>query len=571
MVEHWARRVRRVGPRPSEPLPTAAPDTLAAQNAQFEQAVVEVVDGIRVAVGFGLANSILIEGDDGVIIVDTMESAAAAAPVKAAFNRISAKPVAAIIYTHNHADHIFGSATMAGDDEPEVIAHKSTRDHILRIVSVIRPAIFTRSMRQFGTYLGEGELLNAGIGPRLAYDSSTSPTLLWPTREVDDRLEVEIAGVRLELRHAPGETPDHLAIWLPERRVLLPGDNFYHAFPNLYAIRGTAYRDVMSWVQSLDLLRSYGAEVMIPSHTQPVLGADRIREQLTCYRDAIQFVHDQTVRGINRGANPDELAAEIRVPPALAQQPFLQELYGRVSWSVRAIYGGYMGWFDGDAAHLDPLPTGQRAQRMVELAGGPQELLEHARRAETRADHRWTLELAGHVLEHANDRPDQPGDEAAQLRARALRALAEGETSANGRNYYLTQAREAMGDMEPPRANAAVSARHLLESIPMASVMRAMAVHLNPSGCLDADFVVGLRFSDLDQDWTLHVRRGVAVTRPQRPERADTRVETSARVWKELLLGMRNPARTLAGRSVRVRGRKLDFIRYLRMFRPEES
>ena len=143
---------------------------LAAHSDEFKREIIKVTEGVYVAVGFGLANSILLEGNEGVIIVDAMESMEAAVPVKKAFSRITAKPVKAIIYTHNHPDHIFGAKVFADDDKPDVYSHDSTLYYINRVVNVIRPVIFRRSMRQFGTYLPPGALTNAGIGPRLLVD-----------------------------------------------------------------------------------------------------------------------------------------------------------------------------------------------------------------------------------------------------------------------------------------------------------------------------------------------------------------------------------------------------------------
>src|SRR5690606_12671130 len=151
---------------------------------------------------------------------------------------------------------------------------------------------------------------HAGIGPGLDYHPEQM-ALHRPTHTFEDALDLTIAGVDIRLIHAPGETPDQLVVWLPQQRVLIPADNVYQAFPNLYAIRGTAYRDVMQWVESIDIMRDLSPEYLVPCHTRPVYGAEAVMDVLTAYRDAIQFVHDQTVRGLNLGKTPDQLASEI--------------------------------------------------------------------------------------------------------------------------------------------------------------------------------------------------------------------------------------------------------------------
>jgi alkyl sulfatase BDS1-like metallo-beta-lactamase superfamily hydrolase len=536
---------------------------LAAHSEEFERGVVTVTDGVHVAIGYGLANAILIEGKDGVIIVDTMESAEAARPVKAAFDKISSKPVKAIIYTHNHADHVFGAGVMAGDDTPEVYSHASTLYYLDRVVNVIRPIVFKRAMRQFGTLLPEGGVINAGIGPQLINDASTTPALIRPNRTfAGEKTSLEAAGVRIDLIHAPGETPDQILVWLPDKKVLMPGDNYYKSFPNLYAIRGTAYRDVTEWVRSLDKMRDLRPEFLVPSHTRPITGAQKIFGVLTDYRDAIQYVHDQTVRAMNEGLTPDAIVERVKLPPHLAAKPYLQEYYGRVDWSVRAIFAGYLGWFGGNATDLMPLDREGRARRFSALAGGREALLERARAAAEGGDHAWALELSDHLLAL-----DPSGDEALGIRAAALRALGEMQISANGRSYYLTQALETEGALEIVPPDPATAPLDLLRGFPIGSFMRALPVNLDPGKSADTNVIVGFRFPDIGEQYTVHVRRGVAEVRPRFPDSPDIVVTADSMVWKEILAGRRNAAVAFARGAVEVEGGAIDLAAFLLLFR----
>jgi len=547
--------------------PVASPEDLAAQSSEFERGIVEVTDGVHVAIGFGLANSILIEGDDGVVIVDTMESIETGRAVREAFRAITPKPVRAIVFTHNHTDHVFGSPAFAdaGEPPPAVFAHETTEYYIDRIVNVIRPAIYQRSMRMFGNYLPEEMMLNAGIGPFLATGHGGGTLgLLRPTDTFSDRLAVEVAGVKMELVHAPGETHDQLFVWLPEQRVLLPGDNFYRAFPNLYTIRGTLYRDVLQWVASLDAMRALRPAHLVPSHTRPLEGEQAIQDALTDYRDAIQYVHDQTIRGINQGLTPDELANTVALPAHLARSPFLQPFYGTVEWSVRAIFDGYLGWFDGRAAHLAPLAPAEKAERLAALASEGRSLPEAARAALDAGDLRWAAELADSwvVLE--------PESRAARLTlAGALRGLGERHPSANGRHYYLTQALEAEGAVEVGPPDPGSFPEELIYSFPIAGILRSMTVQLDPIESADVDTVVGFRFPDVGEEYTMHVRRGVAEIQPIFPADPDVAVTVDSSVWKDLLTGRRNPALTLASSDVEIDGGTLDLVAFLRLFRAD--
>ncbi|MGB5193669.1 MAG: alkyl sulfatase dimerization domain-containing protein, partial [Polyangiales bacterium] len=365
---------REVGPHSLQESDPSVSAAIERMDEEFRREVYEVTDGVYQAVGYGIANSMMIEGDACVFIVDVMGAMETASNVHAAFTKITDKPIGALIYTHNHADHVMGGLAFVPDGKVDVYAHQTTNDYINRFASVLRPILRTRSSRMFGSYLSPGGpdgMENVGLGPFVeTLDPEMTLGLIRPNKTFSDVLRTEICGVKVELVHAPGETNDQLFVWLPDRGVLLPGDNIYKAFPNLYSIRGTQYRDVRAWVLSLDKMRALRPQYLVPSHTRAISGQDEIYETLTAYRDAIQFVHDQTIQGINRGLTPDELVELVKLPPHLAGHPYLQEYYGRVDWSVREIFEGNLGWFDGDAAGLEPVGPDERAAGMAELAGG---------------------------------------------------------------------------------------------------------------------------------------------------------------------------------------------------------
>ena len=351
-------------------------------------------------------------------------------------------------------------------------------------------------------------------------------------------------------------------MWLPEKRALLPGDNVYRAFPNLYTIRGTLYRDLMDWVRSIDAMRDRRPEHLVPSHTRPVSGAERIEEILTAYRDAIQYVHDQTIRGMNQGLTPDELVARVRLPPHLRDHPFLQEFYGTVEWSVRSVFTGYLGWFDGDAATLSPAAPEERARGYAELAGGLDGLLDAAEAALEKERFAWAAELASHGF-----RADPGSDRAARLKAAALRAMGQRSISPNGRNFYLTQAREIEGTAEVAESGVDDSVLEVVRSIPIRNFVSAMAIALDPEKSADLDLVVGFRFPDVGEAYTLHVRRSVAEFRPRFPEAPGLAFETASNVWRDVALGRRNLLAAVASGHLEIQGSKLEAARFLNLFR----
>jgi alkyl sulfatase BDS1-like metallo-beta-lactamase superfamily hydrolase len=550
---------------PAGPSDSDVEAALERMNEEFRRDVYEVTDGVYQAVGFGIANSIMIEGDDCVFIVDVMGAMETAAEVKAAFDEITDKPIGALIYTHNHADHVMGGLAFVPDGKVDVYAHETTNDYINRVANVLRPILRTRSSRMFGSYLrgpGPDEMENVGLGPFVeTLDPNMTLGLIRPNKTFAEELRTEICGVKVELVHAPGETNDQLFVWLPERGVLLPGDNIYKAFPNLYSIRGTLYRDVREWVRSLDEMRELRPWYLVPSHTRAISGQDEIYETLTAYRDAIQFVHDQTIQGINRGLTPDELVEAVTLPPHLAEHPYLQEYYGKVEWSVRGIFDGYLGWFDGDAATMQPVSPDERAARMASLAGGVEGLERAAGKALDDGRPAWAAELATYWIRVADS------GAARQAKADALRALAGRELNSNARNYYLTQALELEGDIEIVDETKPENALSFVSTVPIGRFIAAMPANLLYEKSADKEMVVGFKFPDVDEEYGIEIRRGVAEFKERLPDDPDVTIVVDSKVWRQIVLGLRSPVRAFASGAVKIEGSALDLVGFLRMFR----
>jgi alkyl sulfatase BDS1-like metallo-beta-lactamase superfamily hydrolase len=419
----------------------AGREKLRSHSQEFRPEVIKVTDGVYAAVGFSLGNSILIEGSDGLIVVDTLTSINDAQAVKAEFDKISRKPVRAIIYTHHHADHVSGATVFAGTDRPEVYAHASLITERAGNLANLGHAGRDGGNQFGGPLIPPSMHINDGVGPQLT-NAGGGVGYLAPTQTFSgDETTITVAGVRIQLVHAPAETSDATFVWLPDKKVLLPGDTFYHAFPNLYAIRGTRLRAVDTWIASLEKLIAMQAEHLVPSHTRPISGAAAVRTALTAYHDGIKSVLDQAIAGIKEGLRPDELVERVKLPADLAASPYLQEFYGTVSWSVRAIYTDYVGWFDGNATNLFPLSIRERAAAILDLAGGETPVLTKARAAFDQKNFQLAAELVDYVLAvHAQNR------DAITLKAQALIELGERQISANGRNFYLSSAQYLLRD-----------------------------------------------------------------------------------------------------------------------------
>ena len=514
---------------------------------------------IHFAIGFGIANSIMVEGKEGNIIIDASDSVFEAEKIYSLFSKKNSNPIKAIIYTHNHGDHTFGTAFYVNnqDERPQIIAHEDTDYYVQRIMGILNPIITERSNRMFGTLLSEEDLINVGIGPSL--NVAKSPTgYIRPDVIFNDNLELNIAGIKIELFHAPGETNDQLFVWLPDHKALLPGDNIYKTFPNLYTIRGTTHRDVIGWVNSIDHMKTFDAEFLFPSHTKPIIGKKEIKEILTIYRDAIQYIHDQTIRLMNEGLYPDQIAELIKLPEHIAKSPYLYEFYGTVRWSVKSIFNGYLGWFNGNPSELDPLSRKERAIRISKLAGGDQMLLEQLYSAVKKEDMQWALELSDHLITL-----DYFVDEVKDLRKKALIYEGSRSSNPNKRNYFLTSALELNEDFE---SNILIErTEELLEQISINTLFNVLSVRFNPeltneelTACFD--FSSGITKN-------IDIRNDVAVVSDIKKKECDLYIKTDEIEFKKILVGFESPVSSLASGKIEVIGGSTLFLKFLSMFR----
>jgi alkyl sulfatase BDS1-like metallo-beta-lactamase superfamily hydrolase len=310
----------------------------------------KVNDGIYLALGF--SNTFLVRTDDGNVVIDTSSPVSAKKHYEL-LRKVSSAPVRYVILTHDHTDHTGGLRYWIEPQTKLVVQQNYVEFHAYQ--ERLRSYLSRTGAAQFGLDVGT---LNAFARvPAKHFE---------PAVKFEDKYEFLLGGTKFELFHAPGETYDHLCVWVPKYKAAFVGDNYYESFPNIYTLRGTKPRWALDYVASLNKILSLQPEIVLPSHGEPVVGNEKIVERLTRYRDAILYVHDATVKGMNEGKDVFTLMREIKLPPELN----VGEAYGKVDWSVRGIYEGYVGWFDLNPASMyDQPPTAADAE-LVRMAGG---------------------------------------------------------------------------------------------------------------------------------------------------------------------------------------------------------
>ena len=537
------------------------PKDLIAHSKEFKKELITVTDGVHVAVGYALANSILIEGENTNIIIDTTGTEETAREVKALFDAINPNPVESIIYTHNHADHTYGATVFAEGSSPDIYAHSTTEIYLSRVIGILRPIISSRSNRMFGNALSKEQVENNGIGPFLEIGrDGRKPGLLYPTKTFTDQIEFEAAGHKIQLFHAPGETNDQLFVWLPEKKALFPGDNFYKTFPNLYTIRGTPYRDLVGWVNSIDMMRYLEPEYLVPSHTRPIVGKEKINTLLTTYRDAIQFVHDQTVRLMNLGLDPNEIAEQLVLPKHLGDSPYLKEFYGTPAWSAKNVFSGYLGWFDGNPSTLKPLPLKDEAEKMIQLSGDWDSLFKVAEDAFLTDDFQWSLQLTDYLL---RSRPDD--QKTKLLRQSALEGLGSQESNPNSRYYYLSSA--AQLDENYQENDILLPSLEVIQKYPIESMMETLKVNVIPEKSLNKNIQLLFTFTDSPKSFSLFLRRGVLEVQPFMITGSSVQIKSSENDLKAILSGIKSLPISLVNGSLKVEGSRADLLSFFSSLR----
>jgi alkyl sulfatase BDS1-like metallo-beta-lactamase superfamily hydrolase len=478
--------------------------TLVARHGLFE-----VTEGIYQVRGIDLSNTTFIEGQAGVVVIDpllTQETGAAAL----ALHR-GDRPVTGVIYTHSHVDHFGGVKGMITEDDVAsekvpVLAPAGFLEHAVAENVYAGTAMARRSGYMYGAALARGPQGQVGAG--LGQTTSTGlVTLIAPTLDITATGQEEtVDGVRMVFQLAPGtEAPAEMHFFFPDFKALCMAENATHNLHNLLTLRGAVVRDPHGWSNYLnEAIALFGgqAEVAFASHHWPTWGADNVVKFLSLQRDLYGYLHDQTLRMLNRGMVGAEIAEAIQLPPALENVWHTHGYYGSVSHNVKAIYQRYMGWFDGNPAHLWQHPPVEAATRYVEFMGGADAVVDKAQACYDAGDLRWVAEVLNHVVFA------EPGHAAARaLLADAYEQLGYGSENGTWRSFYLSGSTELRdGPFGTPLVSASPD---MVAQLNPAMLFDALAIQVDGPRAWDEHLSIDVQLTDTGETWRVELSNGV--------------------------------------------------------------
>ncbi len=552
-----------------------APDTVnpslwrqAQLNAEHH-GLYEVVDGIYQVRSFDIANMTLIRGDSGWIIIDPLTSSETSRAALALANQhLGARDIKAVIHTHSHADHFAGvlgviTPEQASSGEIAVIAPLDFVKEALSENVLAGNVMNRRATYMYGNLLKPSPtgFVTTGLGAALSMGSTG---FILPNDTVRETGETRtIDGVEMEFQMTMGsEAPAEMVFYFPQFKALCMSEITSHHLHNIYTPRGAQVRDAQAWAnqinQSIDLFGER-LEVQFASHHWPIWGREAAVKYLKKQRDLYQFIHDQTLRLANQGYTKEEIAEQIVLPASLGQEFYNRDYYGTVYHNAQAVYVKYLGFFDGNPAHLHPLPPAAVARRYIDFMGGADAVLAKARTCYAEGDYRWVAEVLNHLVmtdpEHTAGR---------SLLADTLEQLGYRAESAPWRNFYLCGALELREGLPPGSAFKASAG--MLATIPLANFYQLMAVRLNAARAEGLVLNINLAFTDATatllnvENSVLHAFEG------QQDAKADATLTLSVPDFKLLMSGQTQAATLIEQGKLKLDGDAAALVTFAGLF-----
>jgi alkyl sulfatase BDS1-like metallo-beta-lactamase superfamily hydrolase len=548
----------------------AAPDTVNPslwRHAQLNANIglYKVMDGVYQLRGFDIANITLIEGKTGWIVVDALTSRESATAAMAfAEQHLGKKPVTGLVMTHAHADHFGGALGVLSREDaaqrkvpivaPAGFMEEATSENVL-----VGTAMGRRSVYQFGRDLPRSAKGNVdtGLGKDVIYGSIGILTPTWLIYQANQTMQID--GVDFVFHNVPNaECPAELSFSIPSKKLYDGAENLSQTMHNLLPIRGAKVRDALRWATYMEqaLEQTREAEVYIASHHWPIWGNANIQQFITMHRDVYKYTHDQTVRLMNAGYTPAEIADKVQLPKSLADFMAVRGHYGDLRHNVKAVYQFYLGFFDGNPAHLNPLAPADVGKRYVELAGGPDKALAAAQQAFDKGDMRWAAELLNHVV-----MADAANKAAKELLAKTYEQMGYSAESATWRNAYLSGAQE-LRNGPPAKGMSKAGAIDLLLQTPMERFLEAMAASLDGPAAEGKNYRINITLSDQKESYALWIDNAVLHFKRGLHPQADATLTLTKPLFVKIIAGSAGIQDTLLSDDLKVSGSKVDLVRF---------
>lgn len=556
-----------------------APDTVNPslwRNAQLINisGLFEVTEGIYQVRNLDLSNMTIIEGTEGITVVDPLVSAETAkVGMDLYFANRGQKPVKAVIYTHSHVDHYGGVRGVVSDEDVASGATKIYAPDGFLEAAVAENVMAGNAMSRRASYM-YGNLLppdpkgqiGAGLGTTT---SAGTVTLIPPTDIITETGQKEVIdGLTYEFLMAPGsEAPSEMLWFIEEKKAMEAAEDATHTLHNTYSLRGAKIREPLPWSKYLNqALVMWGdkVEVVFAQHHWPTWGNDNARELLTKQRDLYRFINDETLRMVNQGMTMREIAEAFKLPDSLGHYWANRGYYGSVYHDVAATYVLYLGWFDGNPATLHELPPVEASAKYVEFMGGADAVLEKAQASYDAGDYRWVAQVVYHVVF-----ADPDNQAAKDLEADALEQLGYQAESGPWRNFYLTGAQELRkGVAELPTPNTA--SPDTIRAMSLDLFFDYLGVRLNAERAGEAAMTINMDFGDGGGTYLLQLENGVLNnTAGVKAEDADATVTLSRATLDGIMLGEESFDDALANGDLNVdgdAGKLKDLVSYLDTF-----
>jgi alkyl sulfatase BDS1-like metallo-beta-lactamase superfamily hydrolase len=526
----------------------------------------KVTDGVYQLRGFDIANMTLIEGKTGWIVVDPLTAPeTSSAALAFARQHLGDKPVSAVVLTHAHADHFGGVLGVLTPDEvaqrkipivaPEGFMEEATSENIM-----VGTAMARRSLYQFGRDLPRNAKGNVdtGLGKDVAYGTIG---IITPNVLIDKPVHpASVDGVNFVFYNVPGaECPAEMTFSIPDKKLYDGAENMSQQMHNLLPVRGAKVRDALRWSNYMEqaLEQTKDAEIYMASHNWPVWGNANIQQLITMHRDGYKYTHDQTVRLINAGHTPREIADMVQLPQSLSGYFGARGYYGDLRHNVKAVYQFYLGAYDGNPANLNPLPPQESAKRYLELMGGSDKAVSAAQSAFDKGEYRWAAELLNQAVFG-----DPQNVAAKELLAKTYDQMGYMAEAATWRNSYLTAAHE-LRNGPPTKGVAKAALMQMLLQTPMERFLEAMAAGLNGPDAAGKDLKINLVLTDLKESYVLWIENSVLHFKRAEPAaNANATLTLTKTIFVKMIAGTAGVKDTLMSDDLKVDGSKIDLVRF---------